>query len=170
MNGPLWFWINFETSATTNIRCDSKSFGKALHVCTSTIQQLGSNLLAICFISAKKFPHTEPSQKNWGLHWKSGKLLEELPEIPTLSHQACISSTDALSKRMCNSNLRKRLLLSSLPSLSLSSISWITGRNSPVTVWTDQPQPSLLWRWRPGHRLHGHNYGPVAPELVSQND
>lgn len=67
-----------------------------------------------------------------------------------------------------NSNLRKRLLLPSLPSLSLSSISWITGRNSSVTVWTDQPQPSLLWRWRPDHQLHGHNYGPMALELITK--
>lgn len=64
--------------------------------------------------------------------------------------------------------LRKRLLLPSLPSLSLSSISWITGRNSSVTVSTDQPQPSLLWRWRPDHQLHGHNYGPMALELVTK--
>ena len=171
MVGPLWFCINLETFATTNIRCDPKSFGISCYVCTSIIQQLASNLFTSCFIPACnqfKFP------KNWGLHWKSGKLLEELPEIPTLSHQACSMHLlhgcmmYAKANVKVNSNLRKRLLLPSLPSLSLSSISWITGRNSSVTVWTDQPQPSLLWRWRPDHQLHGHNYGPMALELITK--
>lgn len=171
MVGPLWFCINLETFATTNIRCDPKSFGISCYVCTSIIQQLASNLFTSCFIPACnqfKFP------KNWGLHWKSGKLLEELPEIPTSSHQACSMHLlhgcmmYAKANVKVNSNLRKRLLLPSLPSLSLSSISWITGRNSSVTVWTDQPQPSLLWRWRPDHQLHGHNYGPMALELITK--
>lgn len=164
MVGPLWFCINLETFATTNIRCDSKSFGISCYACTSIIQQLASNLLTSCYIPACnkfKFP------KNWGLHWKSGKLLEELPEIPTWSHQASPPRMLWANLKV-NSNLRKRLLLSSLPSLSLSSISWITGRNRPVTIWTDQPQPSLLWRLRPDHQLHGHNYGPMAPELVTK--